>query len=106
MKRFVLVLCLLLVACAPQPAASTPSGTAASAAQDMVKIRLPVGYIPNIQFAPLYVAMEQGYYRQAGLEVTLDYSQETDGVALVGANNLQFSVASGDRKSTRLNSSH
>jgi len=97
MKRFALLFCLLLVACGPQPAAPTPSRATASTTQAVVNIRLPVGYIPNIQFAPLYVAMEKGYYRQAGLEVTLDYSQETDGVALVGANNLQFSVASGEQ---------
>jgi len=92
MKRIFLVLMtmVLITSCAPQSAAPTAVG-------DLVKIRLPVGYIPNIQFAPLYVAMEKGYYRDAGLDVTLDYSLETDGVALVGANNLQFSIASGEQ---------
>jgi len=86
---FGLMILAVLASCAPAAPAAAPT--------QVVKIRLPVGYIPNVPFAPMYEALEKGYFQQAGLDVTLDYSMETDAVALVGAGQTSFAVASGEQ---------
>ncbi|MFN2144511.1 MAG: ABC transporter substrate-binding protein, partial [Anaerolineales bacterium] len=88
----VVVLVELLSGCGTGTAVEEPV-----AAEELVEVMLPLGYIPNIQFAPLYVAKEKGYFEQAGFDVSFDYRFETDGVALVGQGTIPFAVASGEQ---------
>jgi NitT/TauT family transport system substrate-binding protein len=82
----ILILAVLLTSC---------GGAAKSAGLQAIK--LPVGYVPNIQFAPLYFAIEKGYFKDEGLDISLDYNMETDSVALLGAGKLQFAIVSGEQ---------
>ncbi len=96
MKRILILLMLIaavvLSACGSASADETPFPE-----DDLLLVRLPMGYIPNVQYAPFYVAVEKGYYRDAGFKIDFDYSFETDGVALVAANQLPFAVVSGEQ---------
>lgn len=90
-------LALLTVALTLVAASCRPVGSPAPAASEITKVRLPMGYIANVQYAPFYVAVERGYFREAGIEITFDYSFETDGIKLVAAGELPFVVASGEQ---------
>ena len=83
-------LIMVLTACGKVPPESVEI-------DDQIHIRLPMGYIPNVQYAPFYAAVEKGFFAEVGIDLEFDYSYETDGVALVGANELQFSVVSGEQ---------
>lgn len=83
---------ILLAACGASQADPT-----SIPAEEVVHVRLPMGFIPNVQFAPFYVAVDQGFYRKWGIELEFDYSFETDGVSLVGADELQFALVSGEQ---------
>lgn len=93
-RFFTLAFLFFLVACASDPAspANEPAGS-----QELTSIRLPMGFIPDPQYAPFYVAQEKGYFTEEGFDIEFDYSPETDGMALVGANELPFAIVSGEQ---------
>ena len=77
-----LALFLVLVAC------SSPS-LAPSASAGLRPVRLLLGFRPDVQFAPFYLAQREGYFADAGLEVTIEHSDDVlrlvaDGQAEVG----------------------
>jgi len=84
-----LVLILLIPALAACQNAGKPS--------DLRQITLNLTYIPNVQFAPFYVAIEKGYFAEKGLSVNLNYGNEADMMALVGAGDQNLMIASGEQ---------
>lgn len=97
MHRFVVGMIVLAMLAACTAPATSPTPTPTPAEIPLRHIRLPMGYIPSVQYASFYVAAEKGYFKEAGFEVEFDYSFETDGVKLVGANELPFAIVSGEQ---------
>jgi NitT/TauT family transport system substrate-binding protein len=75
-------------------AAACSSGASASPAGP-VKLVVGLGYIPNVQFAPFYLADQAGYYRDAGLQVELQNKTDPELVTLVGQGAVDIGISDG-----------
>jgi NitT/TauT family transport system substrate-binding protein len=73
------------------------SAVSSSPAEQDREIRLLMSFRPDVQFAPFYVAIERGYYADEGLDVRIEHMPENEAVALVGAGEAPFSIASGEQ---------
>ncbi len=90
-KLFVGLLIMFLAACAGPTTVPEPT-------VETTHVRLPMGFVANVQFAPWYVAMERGYFTDEGIELEFDYGDyDTKGVQLVAAGWTPFAIASGDQ---------
>ncbi len=83
------VLGLLISAC------SSGTSTVPSASIAPTDLKVGLGYIPSIQFAPFYYAQQQGYYSGAGLAVTLENKNDPELITLVGQGALDLGIGDG-----------
>jgi NitT/TauT family transport system substrate-binding protein len=68
------------------------------ASGDQTKVTLFMSYIPSVQFAPVYVAAQRGYFADEGIAITFENSfNEADGVERIANNDLQFGLISGEQ---------
>jgi NitT/TauT family transport system substrate-binding protein len=70
----------------------SPTGTA-SVGEPLRAVTLLLGFRPDVQFAPFYVAQQEGFYADAGLEVTIEHRQAPDVQRLVADGQAEFGVA-------------
>lgn len=61
------------------------------------KVNLAMTYIPNVQFAPWYVADAKGFFKSEGLAVNFDYRMDIDALPLVAEGKMDFAIAGGDQ---------
>ncbi len=60
-------------------------------------VHITMGYRPDIQFSPLYMAIEEGFAEEEGIEIEITHLPETEAVQLVGVDELQFAIVSGEQ---------
>jgi len=96
-----------LAACSgPTPTPTEPVPTvegweteavATAGTPEPIPVTLGLPYMPDVQFAPLYVAQARGYYEAEGFDVTFEYGDESTFVRLVAGRSMPAVIASGEQ---------
>jgi NitT/TauT family transport system substrate-binding protein len=76
------------------PAVASPSA-AASPVGEPDKLIVGLGYIPSVQFAPFYLAQQEGWYAEAGLDVEFQNKIDPDLITLVGQGAIDVGIGDG-----------
>lgn len=99
-----LVLCLFVLTLVGRKPPATPvppspeiSPQDPASGAELTKVEVGLGYIPSVQFAPFYVALDKGYFAEQGLDVHFQHGFETDFLKLVGTGEIPFAVGSGEQ---------
>jgi NitT/TauT family transport system substrate-binding protein len=89
-----LLISMLFAACGGSSTPNTTSGNSSNG--PLINVSIGLGYIPDVQFAPFYVAVNKGYYKAAGLNVTLNHGIVPDIMQEMMAARDTFVFAGGD----------
>jgi NitT/TauT family transport system substrate-binding protein len=74
-----------------RPSTASGASAAPSASGELRPVRLLLGFRPDVQFAPFYLAQQAGYFADAGLAVTIEHSDDV--LRLVADGQAEFGVA-------------
>ena len=80
------------------PSASSPAASPSAASAppaEPVKLVVGLGYIPSVQFAPFYLAQQEGWYADAGLDVEFQNKIDPDLITLVGQGAIDIGLGDG-----------
>jgi NitT/TauT family transport system substrate-binding protein len=72
-----------------------PAAIAAPAGVE--KVRLAIGYIPHVQFTPLYVGIDRGFYQEEGIELQMSFGFEYDIFSLLAAGRIDVGLSDSDQ---------
>ncbi|MCI8496948.1 MAG: ABC transporter substrate-binding protein [Clostridiales bacterium] len=86
-------LALSFSACSGGQDSSSNASTGGSGTQPLEKITVVLDWTPNTNHTGLYVAEDQGYFKEAGLEVEILSAPEDGAVPLVASGKAQFGVS-------------
>ncbi|MCL5075112.1 MAG: ABC transporter substrate-binding protein [Chloroflexi bacterium] len=99
------LLTTFVVSCAPaaqpptptaKPVAPSPTAVPTPTPKVLTPVRFRLDWKVGAQHAPYYVAKELGYYRDVGLDVTIDEgSGSADSSKLVGTGKIEFGIVDG-----------
>jgi NitT/TauT family transport system substrate-binding protein len=85
-RRLLIPLIAMLVVGCTTPGSPSPS-------VELRPVRLLLGFRPDVQFAPFYLAQQAGYFADAGLDVTIEFKESADLILLVADGQAEFGVA-------------
>jgi NitT/TauT family transport system substrate-binding protein len=89
---------LVLAALCGVPLWARGSGEAASGEPAAFeKVHLAIGYIPHVQFTPLYVGVAKGFYRQEGIDLEISYGFGVDVFSLLAAGSIDLGLSDSDQ---------
>lgn len=72
-------------------------GIRAMAQDGLTDDRMLLTFIPNVQFSPFYMGIDEGYYADAGFNLTIEHLQEPEVVDLIAAGQANFGIVSGEQ---------
>jgi NitT/TauT family transport system substrate-binding protein len=75
--------------------ASLAPGESAEPSLAATKLVVGLGYIPSVQFAQFYLAQQNGYYADAGLDVEFQNKIDPDLITLVGQGSIDVGIGDG-----------